>query len=149
MNTIRSITAYYPYFQLGVGPLAVRCTLSIVECAGKKYLKTPFAMLDSYGDDELERQIVNGGHYYATAEDCEAYLAREYPHWKDAEPLMDAFGEARHHHGDLCGEGRFADRLGMSTLDGSLYKIIRGHRSFTLKQIKRAVKLLKTEARVY
>ena len=59
MQVIKSRTAYYPSFPLGCEPMAVECTLCIVEANGRKYLKTPFAMLDAYGDDDHDR-VVDG-----------------------------------------------------------------------------------------
>ena len=125
MNAIRSIRAWYPQFSLGCEPGPVPCTLAIVEANGRRYLKTPFAMLDAYADDDCERQIGKG--YYASAADCQAYLDAEYPQWKRAMPIMDALCTAIYHHGTLVGAGRIADRI-ECTVD-QLYKIARGHKS--------------------
>lgn len=138
MEIIRSITAYYPAFHLGFRPSAVECTLSIVQVNGKRYLKTPFAMLDAFADDDCERQIGRG--YYATADDCMAYLRSEYPWAAQAEPLMDRLFSAIHHYGDLVGAGRVADKCCVST--DAVYKLARGHRSFTLKQVRAAIKAI-------
>ncbi len=141
MQTIREKQAYYPSFQLGGQPNAVRCDLRIVEANGKRYLKTPFAMLDVYSDDAIELSISSqGGGYYADESDCAAYLKSEYPNWETAAPIMDALCDARHYHGDLVGPGRLADKLGVTRDD--LYPLARGHKRFTLKQVRAAVKRL-------
>jgi hypothetical protein len=141
MKLIRSIRAWYPIFSIGCEPGAVPCELSIVEANGKRYLKTPFAMLDAFADDDCERQIGRG--YYATAEDCNAYLQAEYPCWKRAMPIMDALCSALHHHGALVGIGRMADKLGCSV--DAVHKIARGHRS--IHQLSKYLKALSADKR--
>ena len=139
MKLIRSIQTWYPQFTLGSEPGAVPCQLSIVEANGKKYLKTPFALLNAYADDDCERQIGHG--YYASADDCNAYLASEYPHWQRAVPIMDALCSAIYHHGAVVGPGHVADKL-ECTVD-QLYKIARGHKS--VSRLSVYLKRLKTD----
>lgn len=139
MQIIRAKDAYYPSFHIGGSPQSVQCVIAIVEANDKRYLKTPFAFLNAYADDDIERTI-DGRGFYASADDCAAYLSREYPNWEAAAPIMDALCDARHYHGDLVGPGRLADKLGVSRDD--LYPLARGHKRFTLKQVRAAVKLL-------
>jgi hypothetical protein len=141
MQLIRSITAYYPAFYLGAEPQAIECQLSLVEANGRKYLKTPFAMLDAYGDDDPERHLRAPG-YHKTEAECLAYLASEYPWSKQAEPIREALLSAVHNSGTLVGNGRIADKIDVSCVDNSLYLIARGHKRFTLRQVKQAVKAL-------
>jgi hypothetical protein len=146
MKSISTIPAYYPLFTLGGTPQAVFCQLSIIEGDdGKRYLRTPFAFLDAHGDDDHKRQI-ELGHYYATAGECEAYLAREYPHWEAACPVMDLLCNYVQWNGKLVGEGKLADKLGVSSLNGDLYRLARGHRSVKLATIRKAVKTLAARA---
>lgn len=142
MKTIYSVTAYYPHFLIGDEPRAIECTLAIVEANdGRRYLKTPFAMLDAYGDDDHVRQIGRG--YYATAEECESYLRTEYPHYEQAKPLSDRLNELTANRGKLAGDYAMEREIGISSLTGDLYKIARGHRSFTAKQVAKAVAKIK------
>jgi hypothetical protein len=141
MQLIDSILAYYPRFSLGAEPMAIPCELSIVEANGKRYLKTPFTMLDAYDGDDHKRQIENG-HFYATAPECEAYLAAEYPHWQLAAPIMDTLCSNAQSRGKFVAEGQLADKLGVSIFNGALYKLARGHKSYSVKQIKAALKAL-------
>jgi hypothetical protein len=122
MKVIRSINAWYPTFHLGCDPGAVPCQLSIVEANGRRYLKTPFAMLDSFAADDAERQIGRG--YFATAAECNAHIEREYPQWRRAVPIMDALCKSML-RSTLTGPADLADKLDCS-LD-QLYKIARGH----------------------
>lgn len=146
MKTIYSVTAYYPHFLIGDEPRAIECTLAIVETNdGRRYLKTPFAMLDAYGDDDHIRQLGRG--YYATAEECMAYLNAEYPHWKQAAPLSDRLNELTANRGKMSGDYAMEREIGISSLNGDLYRIARGHRSFTAKQVTNAVKKIKGIAR--
>jgi hypothetical protein len=142
MQLIRSVTAYYPAFELGYQPQVVQCELAIVEANGERYFKTPFALLNAYSDDEPERAIRNC-QYYATAEDCQAYLDNQYPWAKQAEPLMDALYTSREHYGPLVGTGRIADRCGVD--DDELFRLCRGHKRCTLKSIRAAIRRLKAE----
>lgn len=149
MNLIRSITAYYPQFMIGGEPVAVLCQLREVEANGRRYVCTPFAMLDCHGADDLERLLGRG--YYATAEACDAYLATTYPNWKAAAPIGDALSEAARHYGKMVGDSRVEDVTGLSSLNGELHRAARGERSVTLKTIRAAVAALakaKTAARV-
>lgn len=137
MTTIEEREAWYPAFQLGHEPQAIKCTLRIVEANGRKYLHTPFAMLDVYGDDhsgEIDRAIGRG--FYTTEAECQAYLDAEYPHWKLAAPIMDALESATRYDGAIVGPGKLADRLGVSMLSNHLYQLVRGHRRFGRKQIR-------------
>lgn len=145
MQTIRSVDAFYPAFHLGGQPQAVPCTLRIIEANGKRYLKTPFAMLDAYADDDIERQFERAcgwPPFYRTAEDCWVYLTQEYPWATQAEPIMHALCNARHYDGELVGTGKVADKLGVSDLNGELFRLARGHNTIGLKRVKAAVKLL-------
>jgi hypothetical protein len=134
MRVIRTLTAYYPAFHLGDEPRAVRCELHTVEANGRRYVKTPFAMVDAHGEDDDRRHLGRG--YYATAEECEAYLAHEYPHWRVALPVMDALCSSLATAGGICGPARVADRCGVST--DAVYRLARGHRSYTRKQVRQA-----------
>ncbi len=146
MKSISTIPAYYPTFQLGGTPQAVFCQLSIIEGDdGKRYLRTPFAFLDSHDERDHWRQI-ELGHYYATAGECEAYLAKEYPNWEAACPVMDLLCSYVQWNGKMVGEGKLADKLGVSSLNGDLYRLARGHRTVKLAAIKRAVKSLDCKA---
>jgi hypothetical protein len=142
MQTIKAAIAFYPAFHLGCEPQAIECELRIVEANGKRYLKTPFAMLNAYDDDEIERQFKPeyAPGYYRTSDACMAYLAREYPWWKQAAPLMDALCDARRHYGNLVGPSRIADTCDVST--DELYRLARGHKGFTLKGVKDALRRL-------
>ena len=139
MTCVRSKTAFYPYFGLGHKPQAIECQISMIEANGKLYVKTPFAFLNAYGDDDIERMI-DGRRFYETAAECEAYLAYEYPWWERAQPIMDELMTQRYHYNDLVGSGRAADKFDVSV--DAIYKLARGHKSFTLKQVKDALKLL-------
>lgn len=138
MKLIREITAWYPAFHLGGEPAAVECRISLVEANGKRFVKTPFAMLDAFADDDPERQIGRG--YYATEAECVAYLAAEYPHAKRAEPIMAKLFNQRHYYGELVGTSRTADLFEVST--DEVFKLARGHRSVTLKTLKAALRKL-------
>lgn len=140
MQTIREVKAYYPSFHLGDEPRAVECTISLVEANEKRYLKTPFAFLNAYSDDEIERQI-DGQHYYATAESCGEYLSYQYPWWKIAEPIMNAVCNAREYHGNF-GHHAVADKIGVSIDDVML--IARGARRFDIRKVRAAVKALQS-----
>ncbi len=142
MQLIRSITAWYPAFHLGDQPRAIECRIAIVEANGRKYLKTPFAMLDLHADDDPERQLLPGGGYYATEGECLAYLAYEYPWHTQAEPIMEALMRAKHVYGDIVGPNRVADAIGVSVVTNDLYLIARGHKRFGLKTIRQAVKAI-------
>ncbi len=128
MNCIRSISGFYPAFHLGDEPRAIPCTISLIEANGRRYIKTPFAMLDAYDDGErdLDRQL-DGRTYYASEADCVAYLEAEYPRWRTAQPIMEALCNAQRHYGSLSGPGRIADAIGVSVFD--VHKVARGHRS--------------------
>jgi len=142
MKTTHSATAYYPQFLIGDEPRAVECELRIVEANdGRRYLKTPFAMLDAYGDDDHLRQFGRGG-YFATLEECNGYLAAEYPHWQQAAPLSDRLDELNANRGKLSGDYALECAIGVSSMNGDLYRIARGHKSFTAKQVTKAVKAL-------
>lgn len=140
MKTIREIKAYYPQFVIGGEPTAVECSLRDVEANGKRYTATPFAMLDSFGDDDIERLIGRG--FYATKEDCEAYLTAEYPNWKAAAAIGDALCIATANRGKMMGEDMIERITGLNALTQELYKAARGHRSITLKTIRAAVRAL-------
>ncbi len=139
MKIVSSLQAWYPAFHLGAEPGPVPCQLSIVEANGRRYLKTPFAMLDAYGDDDAERQLQPGRGYYATAAECQAYLDAEYPWWKRAVPIMDKLCWA-YGHSTITGPCAVADKAGVPV--DSIHKLARGHRSCGLKAIKAAVKAL-------
>lgn len=140
MQMIHAVDAFYPQFALGCEPCAVRCRLAILEANGKRYLKTPFALLNAHADDDAERQIGRG--YYATEEECNEYLRGEYPSWELARPLMDAYHSHCRHHGEIVGRGRLADKLGLSPCDNALELLIRGHRRFSRKAIREAIRSL-------
>lgn len=147
MKTIHSIDAYYPSYRLGSSPRAVPCYLAIIEADdGERYLRTPSAFMKSFQPDDCERQIALG-HYYATEAECLDYLHSEYPHAQMAAPIMDALERSIRYHGDLVGAGRVADKVGVST-DGpaSIYQLARGHRRFSAKTIKAALKALSTRS---
>lgn len=148
MKLIAELKAYYPHFGLCDEPRAIECVLRAVEGeGGRMYVKTPFAMLDMHGSDPVAalQSEVNGRSYYATKEECEAYLAGEYPHWKEASPIMDALDSSRIHYGKLVGDGRIADKIGVSPVGLDLYHMARGHRSMKPKAIKAAVAALKSK----
>lgn len=140
MKLIRSKTAYYPSFMLADKPRAIECQISIVEANEKRYLKTPFAFLNAYADDDIERHLKGPG-YYETAEECEQYLAWEYPNWKKAQPIMVELCMMRRCYNDIVGPGKLADKCGVSV--DSIYRLARGHKSFTLKQVKDALKAIR------
>lgn len=140
MTTLESCEAWYPCFHLGHRPQAVKCELRIVEANGRRYFKTPFAMLNAYGDDiafALSGGIGNVG-YFRTEAECDAYLAGQYPHWEAAAPLMLALFNAREDHGEIVGTYRIADKLCVDLTE--LYQLARGERRFTLRKIRSAVK---------
>ncbi len=139
MKVVRSIDAFYPTFPIACSPMAVPCHIDLVEANGKKYVKTPFAMLDAFADDDCERQIREPG-YFSTEDACLDYLATEYPWWELARPIMEALFEGRRLHGDLVGPGRLADRLEVST--DALYRLARGHKSFGRKAVRLAASKL-------
>lgn len=141
METIESVTAYYPAFELGCHPLPIECQLRIVEANGKRFVKTPFAMLDASERETLDWQF-EGSKYFRTAEECQQYLDRQYPRWQLAQPIMDAWFTARYHYGPLGGNGRICDKLQISPLTDELSQLARGSRMQTEKQIKRALKQL-------
>lgn len=147
MNTTAMRTAYYPDFLIGGEPRSVQCELRIVEANGRRYLKTPFAMVDAHwsDEDELDHATRDGAGWYRNAESCDAYLAHEYPNWKAAAPLMDALSDSIRFYGKMVGEHRIADRCGVSIF-GEVFKLARGHKSFTLKTVRAAVKALQTIA---
>lgn len=140
MTTIRSITAFYPEFLIGGEPRSVQCEIREIEANGKRYTKTPFAMLDSFGADDLERQIGRG--FYATQAECDEYLAREYPNWKTAAPIMDALEREIRFRGKLVGESVIERITGLNSLTNELYRAARGNRGITLKTIRAALKKL-------
>lgn len=139
MEIIKSRTAYYPSFTLGSAPGAIECQLAIVEANGRKYLKTPFAMLDAHGEDDHDR-AVRPPCYYATADEAEAYLENEYPWWKQAYPIMEKLLSARRNEGDIVGPSRLANKLDVAV--DNLYRLARGHKGYTLKQVKIALSQL-------
>jgi hypothetical protein len=140
MKLIREKTAWYPAFHLGCKPAAVECSIRIVEANGKRYLHTPFAMLNAFADDDIER-FIDGRGYFATEAATFDYLRDEYP-WADrAELIMDKLCDLRYHLGTLVGTSRAADLFGVSV--DEVYKLARGHRSYTLKAVKDALRRLK------
>ena len=141
MRTITSAKAYYPQFSIGWEPVAVECELRIMEANDKRYLVTPFAILNAYSDDEIERQFL-AGQYYRTAQDCEAYLAAQYPHWKEAQPIMEEWCNRREYGNQMSADHSLCDDLGISIFD-VLPKLARGHRSFTLKMIRKACRTIR------
>ena len=143
MNAVFKRQLWYPQFSIGSVPMPVECTVSIVEANGKRYVKTPFAFVNAYSgdEDELQRLTLQGAGYYASAEECQAYLTYEYPHATLAQPIMEAWTNARWHSGDVVGDGRTADKCNVGLF--SVPKLARGHRSFTRKQIKDALKSLR------
>lgn len=141
METVRSITAYYPLFLVGGKPSTVRCELREVKAQGRRYIKTPFAMLDMTAGMTLESYLPYSG-YYASEADCDNYLAREYPHWQEAAPIMTALAEARALHGAIVGPTRIQNRTGLNLLTDELNKAARGHRLVPIAKIRRAVKAL-------
>lgn len=143
MQLIRSKTAYYPSFTLGSEPRAIECQISIIEANDKRYLKTPFAMLNAYADDDIERQVDNRV-YFDSAEKAVEYLNYEYPNWQAADAIMRALVDARHYAGSPdVGASQVADKCGVSSdsLYG-IYALARGHKRFTLKQVQQAVRKL-------
>ena len=137
---------WYPQFNIGSVPMPVECTVSIVEANDKRYVKTPFAFVNAYSqdEDELARLALPGAGYYESAQACMDYLNYEYPHAQLAQPIMEAWTTARW-HSDMCGDGRIADKCDVSVY--AVPKLARGHRSFTRKQIKDAIKAMKQEKR--
>ena len=152
MKTIDSREAFYPAFHLGCEPRAIPCTLSIVEVEHtdrvepglitptSRYVKTPFAMLNAVPGDDLAKYTRPTWGYYASAEECDAYLQAEYPHWQEAAPIMDAWCESRRLYGGLVGDGHIADRLGTTRDD--VARVARGHRTVSLKTIRKLVKAI-------
>lgn len=141
MQLIRAIRAYYPQFELGCEPRAVECELRLLQASdGAYYLKTPFAFLNAEADTDFEPHFANGyrpGGYYRTAEECEQYLAREYPHWKAAQPIMEKLFLS--HREGFAGY-QLADAIG-ECVDVT-FKIARGHRTVSAARVKSAVKQL-------
>ena len=139
MKEIASKTVWYPAFPLIGTPIAVQTSLRCLETDdGRRFLKTPFAMLDwcaGWGDE-----IPNEKGYYDSREEVESYLRAEYPHEIHAQPIRQALLESRYHYGTLVGTGRIADRLGVSS--DEIFPIARGHRSVKLKTIKALAKLI-------
>jgi hypothetical protein len=134
IEEIRAVKAWYPAFHLGCEPRAIECEIRLVAANGKRYVKTPFAMLDAFSDDDPERMI-DGRGYYATEAECAAYLAAEYPWWKQAAPIMDAI--CANTRLSNLGAGAVADKCGVSFDD--VYPLARGHKRFSLKQVRKAV----------
>ncbi len=140
MKILQSRTVWYPSFAIGSEPRAVRCEIHVVEANKRRYLKTPFAFLNHQSGD-LECATLPGHGYYATEADCMAYIAREYPHWQLAQPIMERWYNDRHHYGPIVGDGRAAERCEVSTFH--IAQLARGHRAFTLKTVKAALSALK------
>lgn len=138
MQTVDSVQAFYPHFAIGCRPQAVECELRLVEANGRKYVRTPFAMLDAHGEDDHRRLLVRGpysqGGFFATSEECEAYLRQQYPHWELAEPIMEAWFNSRQRSG--VGDSLAADKAGCGTFD--IAELSRGHKRFTRKQVREA-----------
>ena len=142
MNMIRSLQLWYPQFTLGSTPMPVECTLSIVEVDGNRYLKTPFAFMNAYDDNDIKRQIGKG--YYATSEECQEYLVYEYPWYRQTEPIMEELCDRVMRLGKTVGEGRTAAMFQVSVFgEQSIFMLARGHKAFSLKQVKDVLKNLK------
>ena len=141
METIESRDAWYPAFHIGGEPRAVLCKLAIVKANDRLYFKTPFAFVNYYGGD-LDRAVLPGGGYYATEADCMAYLRQQYPWCEAARPIMELWFTNRHYYGDIVGDGRTADAIDVSVCGSDLPELARGHKRFTLKRVKEAVKVL-------
>lgn len=145
METIKSKTVFYPQFHIGNEPTAVECEIYIVDANGRRYVKTPFAMIDCFADDDLERMVQSGRGYYSTREECEAYLSIQYPHWETAAPIGEAILTAIQYRGKLMGDAHIEEKTGLNNLTGILYRAARGERGISLKAIKSAVKALATK----
>jgi hypothetical protein len=140
MKLISGHTVYYPMFSIGCRPRVVRGECRIVESSsGKRFIMTPFGgCLDWF-------EGVNPTYGYQTNPwRVKDYLRSEYPHWKAAEPIMDLWAESKHYTwGSYAKECKLADILGVDLLSHGLSRLARGHRSFTTKQIKAALKAVK------
>ena len=134
MQTIDSVTAWYPLFDLGGSPVSVECQICIVEANGEHYLRTPFSFTVAKCLD-LHRHLVNYRGFFDSEAACVAFLEYAYPRWRDAEPIMDEI--IRSKRWSHFGDHEVADRIGV-TID-SLYRIARGSRAYSAKQIKSAV----------
>ena len=134
MKAIDSVTAWYPLFEFGGSPVAVECQISVVEAMGERYLRTPFSFVRLKGPDS-HRSLVNNRGFFDSEAACLAFLEFHYPRWKDAEPIMNEI--VRSKRWSHFGDHEVADRIGV-TID-SLYKIARGSRAYSAKQIKSAV----------
>lgn len=142
MHTIHTVTAFYPQFTIGDEPRAIECALRIVEDDDRRrYLKTPFAMLNAHDDDDHTRSI-DGITYFATAEECLAMMNRKYPHWREARPIAYALDNATRNLGRWRGEYEIERKTGLNPLNQELYEAARGHRAIKLTTIRKAVKQL-------
>lgn len=132
LTTVDSIDAFYPSFPLNGEPMAIPCTIrTVVDDFGGKHLQTPFAMLPANGYDIT--RAISYPAYFADEASCMDYLAAEYPHRELAAPLMAALCRARRL--GFAHESRFVDKIGVSI--DAVYRAARGHRSLTVKQIRK------------
>lgn len=146
MRLIRAIDAFYPLFPIGGEPAAVPCQLREVEANGRRFVKTPFNMLDADdAADNLERMI--GAGFHATEADCLAFLAGQYPNWQAAAPLAEALNRSTAIRGQMMGGAHVERITGLSTLNGELHRAARGARDIPLKRIRAAVAALTAYAK--
>ena len=139
MKTIDSVTAWYPLFELGGSPVAVECQLLLVEANGELYASSPFAFVSAKYPDS-HRRLINNRGMFDSESNCLAMLEFSYPHWRAAEPIMNEIVKSK--RWSDFGDHDVADRIG-ATID-SLYKIARGSRSYSAKQIKSYVSRLES-----
>lgn len=149
MQVIASKTVYYPSFHIGCLPQSVECEIKIVKTWAHSnvdpvaketfFLKTPFAMLDATETTSLDSPYAMRG-YYATQEECDAYLAAQYPHAALAAPLMHALSNRmRSSHGTpMSGAERFADQV--EVFRHEIFTLARGDKKHSEKEIKAVLK---------
>ena len=142
MKITASRTVWATEFTIGGWPRAIECECHIVEAMGKRYIRTPWAMLDAHDDDATELQRLTTGDsrtgYYSTEKNARDYLYSEYPHAELAVSLMNAWACRVRNRGKMVGDADTARSFGCTIEE--LGKLCRGHRHYTRKQIKDVVK---------
>jgi hypothetical protein len=139
MQIITSLDLWATEFPRGHEPYAYQITVRCIECNGRKYFKTPWAMLD-YGtpDTSPERlRIMAGENLHDTEEAAQAAIRRRYPFWdnQNNREVMGRIDDAARWNGQF-GPSHLADAIGVS-LD-RLYDLARGKIKATTKQAQAA-----------
>lgn len=131
---------YYVSYPVGDKPRVVESSIDIVTMAnGKRFLKTPFAMLDCGPNDEL-LDLSSSPGYYATKEEAQVYIDNMYPHRDN--PLNEAVMERLYTACLYRHQDRLAHAIGLSTYGPpSIYDVARGK--------IRATRKMATAAREY